>query len=70
MKARNSMKPWSPADNRRLRELARGTTVGRLAADVGYSERMMFRLLRELYARLGAGNRTDALVKAQAKGWL
>ncbi|MEU4164987.1 hypothetical protein [Actinoplanes sp. NPDC026670] len=60
----------SPEERKWLRELARGTTIGRLASDVGYSERMMFRLLRDLYARLGAGNRTDALIKAQARGWL
>jgi DNA-binding NarL/FixJ family response regulator len=59
------------ADERRwLRELAQGTTVGRLASEVGYSERMMFRLLRDLYTRLGADNRTEALVRAQAQGWL
>jgi DNA-binding NarL/FixJ family response regulator len=53
-----------------LRGLAQGMTVARLAADSGYSERMMFRLLRNLYTRLGADNRTDALIKAQARGWL
>ncbi|GAA4474683.1 response regulator transcription factor [Phytohabitans houttuyneae] len=53
-----------------LRGLAQGMTVGRLAVDAGYSERMMFRLLRGLYTRLGADNRTDALIKAQARGWL
>jgi DNA-binding NarL/FixJ family response regulator len=59
------------ADERRwLRELAQGTTVGRLASEVGYSERMMFRLLRDLYTRLGANNRTEALIRAQAQGWL
>jgi DNA-binding NarL/FixJ family response regulator len=53
-----------------LRSLALGTTVGRLAADAGYSERMMFRLLRDLYARMGARNRTEALISAQHRGWL
>jgi DNA-binding NarL/FixJ family response regulator len=60
----------SPAERRWLRSLAGGTTVNRLAAEVGYSERMMFRLLRDLYARLGASGRTDALIIAQARGWL
>lgn len=59
------------ADEREwLRKLARGVTVGRLAAEAQYSERMMFRLLRDLYTRLGAGNRTDALIRAQQQGWL
>jgi DNA-binding NarL/FixJ family response regulator len=53
-----------------LRGLARGVTVSRLAADAGYSERMMFRLLRDLYTRMGAHGRTDALIKAQSEGWL
>jgi DNA-binding NarL/FixJ family response regulator len=53
-----------------LRDLSRGVTVGRIAADAGYSERMMFRLLRDLYTRLGAHGRTEALIMAQANGWL
>lgn len=69
--------PSAPSDDRPsaqerewLRGLSRGMTVGRLAADAGYSERMMFRLLRDLYTRIGAHGRADALVRAQAKGWL
>ncbi|MFI5845617.1 hypothetical protein ACIA8K_38525 [Catenuloplanes sp. NPDC051500] len=60
----------SPTERDWLRSLALGTTVGRLAADAGYSERMMFRLLRDLYTRIGAKNRTDALITAQNHGWL
>jgi DNA-binding NarL/FixJ family response regulator len=60
----------SPAERDWLRGLARGVTVGRLAAEAGYSERMMFRLLRDLYTRMGARNRTDALITAQHHGWL
>jgi DNA-binding NarL/FixJ family response regulator len=53
-----------------LRQLARGGTVAGLAKDAGYSERMMFRLLRDLYTRLGATNRAEALLRAQKRGWL
>jgi DNA-binding NarL/FixJ family response regulator len=53
-----------------LRELALGTTVARLADRAGYSERAMFRLLRELYVRIGARNRTEALIRAHERGWL
>jgi DNA-binding NarL/FixJ family response regulator len=53
-----------------LRELAYGTTVARLADRAGYSERAMFRLLRELYRRIGARNRVEALMRAQERGWL
>jgi DNA-binding NarL/FixJ family response regulator len=60
----------STAEQDWLRQLARGGSVAHLAAAVGYSERMMFRLLRELYTKIGAGNRTEALIKARDAGWL
>jgi DNA-binding NarL/FixJ family response regulator len=53
-----------------LRALASGTTVGQLASRTGYSERAMFRLLRQLYARIGVSNRTEALIRAHERGWL
>jgi len=53
-----------------LRDLADGATVAQLAKRSGYSERAMFRLLRELYARLKVRNRTEALMLAQRRGWL
>ena len=60
----------SPPERDWLRELAAGATVAQLAERSGYSERAMFRLLRELYARLGVRNRTEALMLAQRRGWL
>jgi DNA-binding NarL/FixJ family response regulator len=53
-----------------LRELAEGTTVAHLAELTGYSERAMFRLLRDLYARMGVRNRTEALMRARELGWV
>jgi DNA-binding NarL/FixJ family response regulator len=53
-----------------LRTLADGTTVARLAEQVGYSERMMFRLLSGLYTKLGVDGRTRALIRARDEGWL
>jgi DNA-binding NarL/FixJ family response regulator len=53
-----------------LRDLAGGTTVARLAEKAGYSERAMFRLLQDLYRRMGVRNRTEALIQANQKGWL
>lgn len=51
-----------------LRALARGTTVNQLAQHVCCSEREMYRLLRELYDRLGVNNRTEALIWAAHRG--
>jgi DNA-binding NarL/FixJ family response regulator len=53
-----------------LRQLARGSSVADLAEHAGYSERMMFRLLRALYVKLQAPNRTVALIRAHDEGWL
>lgn len=53
-----------------LRHLAAGATVSDLADRAGYSERAMYRLLKTLYTRLGTANRTQALMRAQALGWL
>ncbi|SCF23579.1 hypothetical protein GA0070612_5163 [Micromonospora chokoriensis] len=39
-----------------------------VAAASGYSEQMMFRLLRDLYARLGGGGRTAAMLLAREQG--
>jgi DNA-binding NarL/FixJ family response regulator len=53
-----------------LRRLREGFTVARLAKHAGYSERMMFRLLADLYAKLRVANRTDAIVYAREQGWI
>jgi DNA-binding NarL/FixJ family response regulator len=53
-----------------LRALSQGMTVAQLAEHVGYSERAMYRLLREVYARMNVANRTEAVVKASREGWL
>jgi len=41
-----------------------------IAERAGYSERMMFRLLRDLYQRWGVANRTEAIIHARDNGWL
>lgn len=53
-----------------LRHLADCGTVAGLARSVGYSEREMYRLLGGVYARLGASNRTEALLLAERWGLL
>lgn len=62
--------PVSPAKVGWLRALASGTTVSQLAAQAGYSERAMYRLLRALYQDLGVSNRVEALILAHGRGWL
>jgi DNA-binding NarL/FixJ family response regulator len=57
-------------DLKRLQLLAEGGTVVDLARQVGYSEREMFRLLHDLYHRMGVDNRSEALVKAAQWGLL
>jgi DNA-binding NarL/FixJ family response regulator len=53
-----------------LRALSQGVTIARLAENIGYSERAMYRLLRDLYKRMQAANRTEAILKASRRGWL
>jgi DNA-binding NarL/FixJ family response regulator len=53
-----------------LRELAGGKTVADLADAVGYSEREMFRTLRDTYARIGVRSRTEAIIWATRHGLL
>jgi DNA-binding NarL/FixJ family response regulator len=53
-----------------LSALAGGSSVGRVADGAGYSERMMFRLLRDLYGRMGVPSRTAALIRAREEGWI
>ena len=53
-----------------LHDLANGMTINHLAAKAGYSERMMFRMLRDLYTRLGAKTKVEALMRARENGWL
>jgi DNA-binding NarL/FixJ family response regulator len=53
-----------------LRMLAGGMTVAQLGDHFGYSERAMFRLLRNLYQRMQVGSRTEALMRAHEQGWM
>lgn len=59
-----------PDDVTWLRGIAEGKTVAGLADEVGYSEREMFRLLRDLYLRIGVRSRTEAIVWATRHGVL
>ncbi len=53
-----------------LRAMAQGVTVAELAERSGYSERAMFRNLRNLYLRIEARNRTEALIWASRNSLL
>lgn len=52
-----------------LRRLAAGSTVAELAEQAGYSERAMFRLLQELYRKMGVNTRLQAIMRAKETGW-
>lgn len=60
----------APSELAWLRGLANGATVRHLANEAGYSERMMFRLLNNLYHRLEVNTRTEALFLARERGWI
>jgi DNA-binding NarL/FixJ family response regulator len=64
------VQPLGAEERRWLLALARGVTVVRLADDEAYSERGMFRRLHDLYLRLGATNRSEAILAAQRLGLL
>jgi len=53
-----------------LNSLAAGATIGELANVAGYSERQLYRKLRDAYGRLGVQSRTEALLLAQRRGLL
>lgn len=53
-----------------LRGVAAGSTTIDLANEHGYSERSMYRLLKDIYKKLGVTSRTEAIGKAAANGWL
>jgi DNA-binding NarL/FixJ family response regulator len=70
-RARSGSPPrLSAAEREWLLRLADSGTVGGLARRAGYSEREMYRLLAGVYARLGASNRTEALLTADRWGLL
>jgi DNA-binding NarL/FixJ family response regulator len=67
---RNETSQLTPREIEWLRALSQGSTVAQLAENVGYSERAMYRLLRGMYRRMHAANRTEAVLKASRAGWL
>jgi DNA-binding NarL/FixJ family response regulator len=53
-----------------IRSLAHGETVSSVARQAGYSDRAMHRHLHDLYRRLGAKTRAQAIVRAARLGLL
>ena len=62
--------PLTSRDLQYLRLLAGGATVASMGRRFAHSEREMYRLLTATYQRLGASNRTQALLLAQRLGLL
>ena len=59
-----------PGESGWLRQLAGGVPVRDIADSIGYSEREMFRMLHDLYMRIGVRDRTDAIIWATRHGLL
>ncbi|MCX2730168.1 hypothetical protein OOZ19_07935 [Saccharopolyspora sp. NFXS83] len=55
-------------DRELLTRLAMGSPVADIAKSAGYSERQMYRLVREIYHRLGSRNRSEAIATATRWG--
>jgi DNA-binding NarL/FixJ family response regulator len=51
-----------------LKALSQGATVAHLARTMGYSERAMYRLLRDLYRRMNVTTRSEAVLRATRSG--
>jgi DNA-binding NarL/FixJ family response regulator len=68
--AHDQVNPLTPREIEWLKALSQGKTVAQLAESVGYSERAMYRLLRTMYRRMNAANRTEAVLIASRAGWL
>src|SRR5436305_11088955 len=62
--------PISESEARWLRAMAEGMTIASMAKAARYSERQMHRLIANLYKRIGAANRQQALVFAARCGIL
>jgi DNA-binding NarL/FixJ family response regulator len=68
--AQGSGEHVTPRERDWLRGLAAGHTVAQVAEASGYAERSMFRLLDDLYGRLGVSHRSEAIALAARRGWL
>jgi DNA-binding NarL/FixJ family response regulator len=69
--AKSGLRQDSPLSEREiswLRALSQGGTIAQLADEMGYSERAMYRLLRDLYRRMNVKNRTEAVLRASQSG--
>lgn len=74
--------PWFPADGAAaapgptprqasiLQQLAAGAGNKEIARELGITERTVKYHLTEIYGRLGAANRAEAVARAGARGWI
>jgi len=53
-----------------LSSISRGDRMVDIADASGYSERTLYRALNELWSRIGARNRSEAIALANKNGWL
>jgi DNA-binding NarL/FixJ family response regulator len=60
----------TPRQVRILERVAAGQTNKHIARDLGVTERTVKYHLAEVFARLGAGSRAEAVARAGAQGWI
>lgn len=60
----------SPIERNALRLLAAGAKTNQIADECGYSEREIFRMLTDLYTRMGVANRSQAIATVARWGIL
>jgi DNA-binding NarL/FixJ family response regulator len=61
--------PLTPRELDVLRAAARGLASKQIAAELGMSERTVQTHLRRIFAKLGVGSRTEAVLYAIERGW-
>jgi DNA-binding CsgD family transcriptional regulator len=62
--------PLTDLERAWFRRLILGDRIVDIAADFGYSERALYRAMRDLWSRLGVQNRTQAVALATKQGWV
>lgn len=66
----NGENPLSPEEITLLQGLTDGRLVSELAVEFGFAERSVYRILRNVWMRVGAASRSEGIAIVTARGWL